>query len=161
MAQIENDTSGMVLDMIQTQEIRPKHIILKEDGGIKLVEITSIAKSKPGKHGSAKYCFTGLNLVTGKNYQFTEGSKTNLNICTLVKIPCEFIEINEMDNSLVVLNEETAEVITVSLDRISKEILEEIKKHTEAMGANGSTRFKLVDTPYLVIVTDITSKVDL
>lgn len=161
MAVVEKDTSGMVLDMIQTQEIRPKHIILIEDGGIKLVEITSIAKSKPGKHGSAKYCFTGLNLVTGKNYQFTEGSKTNLNICTLVKIPCEFVEINEGDNSLVVLNEETAEILTVSLTRISEETQEELKKHIDIVGESGTIRFKLVDTPYLVIITDITSKSEL
>ncbi|KAI5166703.1 hypothetical protein NEIG_00617 [Nematocida sp. ERTm5] len=160
MAFDENEASGMVTDMIQTQEIRPKHIIFINDGGVKLVEITSIAKSKPGKHGAAKFCFQGINLVTGKNYQFTEGSKTNLTICTLVKIPCEFMEINENDNSLVVLNEENAEIITVALDRISPETIEEIKKHAALVGANGTVRFKLVDTPYLVVVTDITSKAE-
>ncbi|EIJ89513.1 translation initiation factor 5A [Nematocida parisii] len=160
MAFDENEASGMVTDMIQTQEIRPKHIIFINDGGVKLVEITSIAKSKPGKHGAAKFCFQGINLVTGKNYQFTEGSKTNLTICTLVKIPCEFMEINENDNSLVVLNEENAEIITVALDRISPETIEEIKKHSALVGANGTVRFKLVDTPYLVVVTDITSKAE-
>lgn len=158
MAHDENEASGMLKDMIQTQEIRPKHIIFIEDGGVKLVEITSIAKSKPGKHGSAKFCFQGINLVTGKNYQFTEGGKTNLVTCSLVKIPCEFIEINECDQALVVLNEETAEILTVSLSRISEEIIEEIKRHRELVGEAGEIRFKLVDTPYLVVITDITSR---
>ncbi|EHY66664.1 hypothetical protein NEAUS04_0581 [Nematocida ausubeli] len=160
MAFDETEASGMVTDMIQTQEIRVKHIIFLTDGDKKLVEITSIAKSKPGKHGAAKFCFQGVNLITGKFYQFTEGSKTNLTVCTLVKVPCEFMEINENDNSLVVLNEETAEVITVALDRISPETIEEIKKHSLLVGSSGSVRFKLVDTPYLVVVTDITSKAD-
>ncbi|KAI5192889.1 translation initiation factor 5A [Nematocida minor] len=160
MAHDDNDTSGMVVDMIQTQEIRAKNIILIKEGGVKLVEITSISKSKPGKHGAAKFCFSGLNLVTGKNYQFTEGSKTNLYVCSLVKIPCEFMEINENDGSLVVLNEETAEVLTVALSRISEETIEEIKKHVTLVGASGSIRFKLVDTPYLVVITDITSKAE-
>ncbi|KAH9387274.1 uncharacterized protein NEMAJ01_2170 [Nematocida major] len=158
MAHDENEASGMIKDMIQSQEVRPKHIIFIEDGGVKLVEIVSIAKSKPGKHGSAKFCFQGINLVTGKHYQFTEGSKTNLTICTLVKIPCEFVDINETDQSLVVLNEESAEIITVSLDRISEETLDEIKKHRDLVGADGDIRFKLVDTPYLVVITEITSK---
>lgn len=155
MAAEESKFSGMDVEVKTPSDLKRKDIIVKEDGDtVRLIEVNVVTKSKPGKHGSAKYNICGLNLATGKNFEFTEGAKASLHIATLQKHPCMLIDMNETADEFTVFNETTLENATFSLKKIPEEALEKIRKLREA-SPDGEVKFNLVDTPYLVNLVDI------
>ncbi|KAI5180505.1 hypothetical protein NEOKW01_0809 [Nematocida sp. AWRm80] len=147
--------AGMEIDMIESQLIRSKHIVVREEGSdIKLIEIDDITRSKTGKHGSAKLGFKGQNLSTKKNATFSEPSKTLLMICNFIKNPCILIEIDQKKNELVAFNEETLENVSVPLTRIPEDQLEKLVA-THTVSPDAEIKFILIDTPYLVSISNI------
>lgn len=146
---------GMDVDMIETQNIRRKHIVFRNnEGDVKLVEIQEISKSKPGKHGAAKYTFVGHNLITGKFVEFTEATKVPLTTCTLKKSPCFLISIDERKDEFTGYNEEKGTNFSIPLSKVPKKTLEELQNIQEA-SPDAQIRFVFVETNYMVNIIDI------
>ena len=154
----ENDSKfdGMNVHMIESQEIRRKHIVFLEAGGdVKLVEINEINKSKPGKHGAAKYNFTGTNLVTGKFTEFTEGSKTLMTTCELIKFPCILSELNDREKKLYGYHEMgNCDSFEMSYAKFKEEDLKRLRAKQEE-NPDKDIRFQLIETPYLTGIAEI------
>ncbi|OAG29554.1 hypothetical protein NEDG_00687 [Nematocida displodere] len=147
--------NGMVMDKIETNGIKRNDIIVLEDGAdVKLVQVQEIKKSKPGKHGAAKFNFSGTNLVTKKYYEFTEGSKTQLQICTFVKSPCLLVDVDERKDEFICFNEITSENFSITLGKIPAEPLAKIQKIRDTT-PDVSIKFVMVETPYFIEITDI------
>ncbi|KAI5189314.1 hypothetical protein NECID01_0509 [Nematocida sp. AWRm77] len=150
----EQKVEGLNIDKMGSQDIRKKTIVFKEDGGdVKLIEINEINKSKPGKHGAAKYNFSGTNLKTGKYTEFTESSGTLMTVCTLVKIPVTLVDLDKKKEMLSCYDAE-GKSYEMATSKINPE---ELKKLEEIMEANPgqSILFSLVDTPYLSTISDV------
>jgi len=155
MAAEESKFSGMNVEIKTPSDLKRKDIIMWQEGDdVKLIEVSVVTKSKPGKHGSAKYNIQGVNLANSKNFEFTEGAKSNLHICTFQKNPCMLVSINHDMDEFIVFNEATFENATFSVKMIPAEALEKIEKVKEA-SPDAEIKFNLVDTPYLVNVTDM------
>merc|ERR1719456_1052143 len=75
------------------------HVMLKD----KPCKIVDIATAKPGKHGSSKCAFTGIDIFTGKKVEEIYSSHASCNLPTVTKILYTVMDVS--DNALSLLTE--------------------------------------------------------
>lgn len=146
---------GIDHTLTDCQQIRKKDLVLLEDSTpFRIVEITEISSSKPGKHGAAKFTFIGINLATEKNVRFNCSSGTKVRLCSLKKMPCFLITLDEHKQEFMGFNEETNETFSTDLSTLPEEGLEKIKNFV-TVSPDARVRFVYVDTPYYKSITDV------
>lgn len=162
MAEIDDGNikhSGLNIELLEANTVRKKHILLREEGSIaKLIEITDISKSKPGKHGAAKFNFTGVDLTSGKNYSFTEGTKNQVTTCTFKRVPCIVLDMDERNNELHLFNEDDSTDFYVSMSKIPDDTKDKLSKFM-AIPESKEIKCVLIDTPYYTNVVDIVKNI--
>lgn len=94
-------------------------------------KIIELAVSKPGKHGSAKVCMTGIDIFTGKKIQFIYGTSETVMVPVVKKCELEVADISE-DNfvSLILPNQSLKEDLKLPSDK------EEAKRLKDAFELN-------------------------
>ena len=66
-------------------------------------KVIDYAVSKPGKHGSAKVCFTGVDIFTGKKVEAIEGTSDQVVVPVVKKVELEVADISDDDFVSLVL----------------------------------------------------------
>merc|ERR550514_179621 len=75
------------------------HVMLKD----KPCKIVDIATAKPGKHGSSKCAFTGIDIFTGKKVEEIYSSHASCNMPIVVKTEYTVLDANGEDQTLSLL----------------------------------------------------------
>lgn len=70
-------------------------------------KILEIATSKPGKHGAAKACITGLNIFTDKKVQAIYATSATVKVPIVKKIELEVVDIADDDYVTFLLSNNT------------------------------------------------------
>jgi len=76
-------------------------------------QIVSIQKSKPGKHGSAKFRCTAISLFDGKKQSFVSSTDTNIQVPIVDKRSGQIINLGP--GSVQIMDLETYEMMDVSM----------------------------------------------
>ncbi|KAI5187344.1 hypothetical protein NEHOM01_2106 [Nematocida homosporus] len=149
---------GLNIELVEASSIRKKHMLIKGEKNVyKLIEITDITKSKPGKHGAAKLNFTGVDLSVNRNITFTEGTKDQVTVGTFKRTPCLLLELDEQKDEIHLFNEEKYEDFYLDKSRVPAEALAKLGKVANV--DNCEVKFILIDTPYVVNIVDIVTNV--
>merc|ERR1711974_476141 len=81
-------------DFRQAGSIRKGEYCMLSDQPCKILEI---AVSKPGKHGAAKACMTGINIFTDKKVHTIYATSATVKVPIVKKIELEVVDIAEDD----------------------------------------------------------------
>jgi len=76
-------------------------------------QIVSIQKSKPGKHGSAKFRCTAISLFDGRKQSFVSSTDTNIQVPIVDKRSGQIINLGP--GSVQIMDLETYEMMDVSM----------------------------------------------
>lgn len=75
----------------QAGSIKKNDFCMLSDHPCKIMEY---AISKPGKHGSAKICFTGIDIFTGKRVETVQGTSDHVVVPIVKKVELEVADIS-------------------------------------------------------------------
>ena len=94
-------------------------------------KIVELATSKPGKHGSAKVAFTGIDIFTGKKVEAIQSTSDHVVVPVVKKVELEVADISE-DNfvSLILPDSSLKEDLKLPNDK------KEAKKLRDAFESN-------------------------
>lgn len=134
-------------------DLKKDEIISTEMGGDAYVKIKEVKRVKVGKHGSAKVLFSGVNLKTQKNVEWTGQQTTRLFKLTPTMEPCQLLFI---DSDSIHLSKATDS--TVVLEIYNKDIavgLDELMKVEETLEEGQDLNLTLVSYPAFHILKEI------
>jgi len=97
-------------EFVAANDIKPGHYILLKGKPCKVLEASW---SKPGKHGSAKIHFLGMNLLTGKKVEQIAGSTDMMDVPVIKRSDLQIIALD--GNELRVLSKDGSEVINLKM----------------------------------------------
>ncbi len=118
-----------------------KHVMIK-DRPCKVIEVN---KSKPGKHGSAKLAYFGVDIFTDNKLQGTDPAHATVQVPIINRVEYQLIDIDDEDYlSLMDSNGEMKEDLTLPNDDIGKDIQQRLEDGQElnvtVMSACGQER---------------------
>ena len=90
-------------------------------------KIVDYAVSKPGKHGTAKVCFTGIDIFTGKKVEAIQGTSDHVVVPVVKKVELEVADISD-DNfvSLILPDSSLKEDLKLPTDKKEAKKFKEI-----------------------------------
>lgn len=105
-------------------DMRVGHVVLLKQHPCK---VTQINRSKPGKHGKAKFTTTGIDIFTSKKHQ--DIIRDEARLVKVTKTSYMLMDIN-VDGYLSLMMDDGTERIDIQL--VDGELADNIRKHFEA-----------------------------
>lgn len=103
-------------------------------------QIVQIQKSKPGKHGSAKFRCTAISLFDGRKQSFVSSTSANIQIPIVDKRSGQVLSITP--NSVQIMDLENYETMDISMPK-DEEIASKLESGKDIEYWNIMDRFKI------------------